>query len=124
MPFSEFISSGDLKFIIVFILLTGMAVFHFIKKLQTFKNQPDPEAVAFRNSKINVFSIVILILSMLSLLLGLMHSFYVIGEAGGVSPAIMYKGISYTFITPALGLVLYLVCRILKEVSNTKTLKA
>lgn len=123
MPFFEFIFSGDLKFIIVFILLTGMVIFHFIKKSQVSKNQPNPEAVAFHNARINVYSIVILILSALSLLLGFMHSFYMMGEAGGVAPNLMYKGISYTLITPVLGLVLYMLCRILKETANTKTVK-
>lgn len=123
MPFVEFISSGDLKFIIPFLILTGIAVTHFIKKLRT-KNAGNPEAVSHRNSKISMSASWILTLSALSLLLGLMHSFYMIGHAGGIAPNILFGGLSYTLITPVFGLGLYMICQLLKGIANQTAVKS
>lgn len=120
MPFSEFISSGDLKFIILFILLSGVSIFHFIKKLKSSKS---PEELALRNSRINLSALAILLFSGLSLLLGLLHGFYMMGEVGGISQSMMFKGLSYTLITPVLGLVFYMGCKLLQAISNTNTVK-
>lgn len=116
MPFTEFITNGDLKFIIVFVIFSGVAIFHFIKKLQA-KNQ---SLINHHNSKINTAAFWILISSMLSLLLGLMHSFYFIGKAGGISPHLIFQGVSYALITPVLGVCLFMVCKILKGLLNLK----
>lgn len=116
MPFTEFITNGDLKFIIVFVIFSAVAIFHFIKKLQA-KNQ---SLINNHNSKINTAAFWILISSMLSLLLGLMHSFYFIGKAGGIAPHLIFQGVSYALITPVLGVCLFMVCKILKGLSNQK----
>lgn len=123
MPFSEFITSGDLKFIIIFIIFSGVAIFHFIKKLQA-KDQTENQSITrHHNSKISNASFWILISSLLSLLIGLMHSFYFIGKAGGISPNLIFQGVSYALITPVLGICLFMVCKILKGLFNIKTSK-
>ena len=118
MPFSEFITSGDLKFIIVFILFTGMALFHFIKKLQSKKSKNNIALMQQYNAKINNAAFWILISSVFSLLLGFLHSFYFIGKAGGMAPNLIFQGVSYALITPILGICLYMICKILSGVLN------
>jgi phosphoglycerol transferase MdoB-like AlkP superfamily enzyme len=116
MPFTEFLSNGDLKFVIVFIVFLSIAVFHFIKKL---RNQSTPALSAQHNLKINRSAFWILILSVLSLLLGLMHSFYFIGKAGGVAPNLIFQGVANALITPVLGLCLFMICKIFSGLYNT-----
>ena len=118
MPFSEFITNGDLKFIIVFILFTGVAFYHFIKKLQSKKNENRLALIQLHNTKINHASFWILISSVFSLLLGFLHSFYFIGKAGGMAPNLIFQGVSYALISPVLGICLYMVCKVLSGVIN------
>jgi len=121
MPFTEFITSGDLKFIIVFLIFTILAIVHFFKKFQ-IRNQPENQSqIAFHNSKIYNASFWILISSVLSLLLGFMHSFYFIAKSGGgMAPNLIFNGVAYALITPVLGICLFIICRILKGVLNSK----
>ena len=112
MPFSEFMSSGDLKFIIVFSIFLSLAIFNFIKKLKARKNQNTP-LVNYYNLKIKTAGFWIIISSVLSLLLGLMHSFYSIGKAGGMAPNLIFQGVSYALITPVLGVCLFIIVNIL-----------
>ena len=121
MPFSEFILSGDLKFIIVFIVFSVIAVYHFIKKLQARNTEGNQESIKLFNEKINNSASWILILSALSLLLGLMHSFYFIGKAGGIAPGLIFQGVSYALITPVFGVGLYIICKILVGIFNPTT---
>jgi len=118
MPFTEFITSGDLKFIIVFIIFISIAIYHFIRKLRT---REDQELTEHHNLKINSAAFWILVLSALSLLLGLMHSFYFIGKAGGIAPNLIFQGVSYALITPVLGLGLYIISKTLSSTFNLKT---
>lgn len=118
MPFSEFITSGDLKFIIAFMIFCSFALFHFFKKIKVRNHQSVIEIIQYHNSKINNAAFWILILSGLSLLLGLMHSFYFIGKTGGIAPSLIFQGISYTLITPVLGVSLFICCKIIKRVFN------
>lgn len=108
MPFSEFITNGDLKFIILFLVFSTIAIYSFFKKLQANNDT----LIQQFNSKINSAAFWILISSVLSLLLGLMHSFYFIGKAGGIAPNLIFQGISYTLITPVLGVCLFIICKI------------
>jgi len=124
MPLSEFIISGDLKFIIVFVVFTSITIYHFIKKLQAKKRDESQELTIYHNAKINSATAWILISSILSLLLGLMHSFYFIGKAGGIAPNLIFQGVSYTLITPVLGICLYIVCKILGEIFNSTTINS
>jgi biopolymer transport protein ExbB/TolQ len=57
-------------------------------------------------------------LSVLSLLLGLMHSFYFIGKAGGVAPNLIFQGVANALITPVLGLCLFMICKIFSSLFN------
>ncbi len=124
MPFSEFITSGDLKFIIVFCICTAIAGYHFFKKLQTKKDEEYQKLIKHHNLKIGNAAFWILMLSALSLLLGLMHSFYFIGKTGGIAPGLIFQGISNTLITPVLGICLYMICRILHGMSNSNLSKS
>ena len=123
MPFIEFITGGDLKFIIVFIIFSTIAIYHFIKKLKAKNKSKNLGMLAYHNSKISSAAFWILISSILSLLLGLMHSFYFIGKAGGIAPHLIFQGLSIALITPVLGIGLYIICRILKGTFNQKTNK-
>ena len=120
MPFSEFMTSGDLKFIIAFIIFISIAVYHFFKKLQTKKNENSQDLMQHHNSKINNAAFWILILSVLSLFLGLMHSFYFIGKAGGIATGMIFQGVSYALITPVLGICLFIICKIISSLANFK----
>ena len=124
MPLAEFILSGDLKFIVAFIIFSAIAIFHFIKKVQAKKSEENQALAIYRNTKINSAAFWILILSALSLLLGLMHSFYFIGKAGGIAPGLIFMGVSYALITPVLGLGFYIICKILFGTFNPETLKS
>ncbi len=118
MPFLEFITSGDLKFIIAFIIFFGVAIFHFVKKIKIKKNEKSLPLIQQHNKKINNASTWILSLSGLSLLLGLMHSFYFIGKAGGASPSLIFQGIANVLVTPVLGICLFMICKIFQETFN------
>ncbi len=121
MPFSEFISSGDLKFLIVFAIFTLLAFIQFIKKIQSTKREPDAAQINKFNKKINNAAFWVLISSVLSLLLGFMHSFYFIGKAGGMAPGLIFQGVSYALITPVLGISLYMICKIFSSLFNQST---
>lgn len=118
MPFLEFITNGDLKFIIVFIIFSSLGIYHFLKKLRAKKSEENMELIKYHNLKINSAAFWILILSNLSLLLGLMHSFYFIGKTGGIAPNMIFQGVSTALITPVLGICLYIVCKILHGTFN------
>lgn len=119
MPLTEFMTNGDLKFIVVFAAFGVTASYHFIKKIGLKNNPNAKELIAYHNSKIDSASFWILISGILSLLLGLMHSFYFVGKAGGIAPNLMFQGMSYTLITPVMGVGLYIICKILKGILNT-----
>ena len=124
MPLSEFIISGDLKFIVVFIIFGFIATYHFIKKMQAKKSSADQELTGYHNAKINHAASWILILSALSLLLGLMHSFYFIGKAGGIAPGLIFQGVSYALITPVLGIGFYIISKIFSGTFNPQNIKS
>lgn len=124
MPFIEFITSGDLKFSIVFIIFTGVALFHGIKKAQLKKSAENYELINYHNSKIDSAAFWIISASILSLLLGLMHSFYFIGKAGGIAPSLIFQGVSNALITPVLGVCLFMISKIFKQVFTPKMFKS
>ncbi|MFK5982515.1 MAG: MotA/TolQ/ExbB proton channel family protein [Flavobacteriaceae bacterium] len=115
MPFSEFITSGDLKFIIVFSIFLSLAIFNFIKKLKARNNQ-NTSLVDYYNSKIKTAGFWIIISSVFSLLLGFIHSFYFIGKAGGMAPNLIFQGVSYALITPVLGVGVFVIVNILYRI--------
>lgn len=121
MPFSEFITQGDLKFIIVYAIFMTVAIFHFIKKLKA-KRSENQEIVGVHNSKIDRAAFWILMSGVFSLLLGFLHSFYFVGKAGGIAPNLIFQGVSYALITPVLGVSLFMICKILRGICNETTL--
>ena len=123
MPFTEFIVSGDPKFVITFALFTGVAIYHFIQQLKIRKLPEYESQFNFNKNRMNTAAFWILILSVFSLLLGLMHSFYFIGKAGGIAPALIFQGISNALATPVLGIVLYGIVKLLAGILNPKPLK-
>lgn len=121
MPFLDFITQGDLKFIVVFIIFSGLALFHFSKKVQSKKIKDHIHEQNIRNAKIKKAAFWILCSSFLSLLLGLLHSFYFIGQVGNITPKLIFQGTAIALITPTLGLCLFIICHILKNIFNTTT---
>jgi hypothetical protein len=120
MPFVDFLTQGDLKFLIVFILFSGIALFHYTKKIQASKSSDFQTELILRNTKIKHAAFWILCSSLMSLLLGLMHSFYFIGQAGGIAPGMIFNGISNALITPTMGIGLFSICHILHKTLNTQ----
>ena len=88
------------------------------------KNIENKELVQRYNARIDAAAFWIFISAALSLLLGLMHSFYFIGKAGGIAPNLIFQGISYALITPVLGISLFMICKILRGIFNKKNLKS
>lgn len=123
MPFIEFITNGDLKFIVAFVIFSVVAIYNFKIKMQLGNKTENQSLIKHHNSKINNAAFWILILSTLSLLLGLMHSFYFIGKAGGVAPDLIFQGVSYALITPVLGVCLFIICKIFIGITSLKTSK-
>lgn len=123
MPFTEFILSGDPKFVITFVLFTGVAIYHFVQQLKTKKLPENESRFNFHTARMNTAAFWILLLSVFSLLLGLMHSFYFIGKAGGIAPLLIFQGIANALATPVLGIALYAVVKLLAGILNPKSLK-
>lgn len=122
MPFIEFFTNGDVKFIVVFIIFSVVAIIHFIKKIKAKDDSDKNWDIDHHNSRIDIAAFWILTSAILSLMLGLMHSFFFIGKAGGISPNLLFQGISYTLITPVMGIGLFMVCKILRGTFNPKTI--
>ncbi len=107
-----------------FLLFSATAIYHFVKKIQTKNSSDGQDLIALHNSKIDIAAFWILILSVFSLMLGLMHSFYFIGKAGGIAPNLIFQGIATSLITPVLGIALYIICKTFKGIFNQKKQKA
>ena len=107
MPISHFLLSGDLKFVIVLFIFLIAAVIYFFKKKQRSEDQ---ERYNLAIKKLVNWSIHI---SVFSLLLGLMHSFYFISKAQGVAPHLLFGGLANVMITPTLGVVIAMIIKLL-----------
>lgn len=124
MPITEFITHADLKFVIVYVLFSASAVCHAVKKYKTKNKSEGHTLTTHYNAKIDQAAFWILICSILSLLLGLMHSFYFVGHTGGIAPPLMFQGIAYTLITPVMGVGFFMVSKLLRGLFNPKQPKA
>lgn len=124
MPLIQFLTGGDLKFLIAFLLFFGYIGYHFIQKLKAGKQNASPEQIAAYEARMRGGAFWILILSILYLLVGLLHGFYHIGNAGGMPPNMIFKGFSNTLITPIFGLALYIISKALSGLSSLKTKSA
>lgn len=114
MPISHFLLSGDLKFVVVLLTLLTAAVIYFFKK----KQQPeDQERFNLKIKKLVTWSIYV---SIFSLLLGLMHSFYFISKAQGVAPHLLFGGLANVIITPTLGVVIAMIIKLLSTPLSPK----
>ena len=119
MPFLEFITSGDLKFVIVYVIFFGIACYAFFRKLSSTESQ---QKAAF-NLKIKHAAFWILISSVLTLLLGFMHSFYFIGKTGGIAPHLIFQGVANALVTPVMGIGLFILVKILGAFGNGASTK-
>ena len=107
MPFIEFITSGDLKFMLTILILLVIAVIQFFKKIKDKENQ-----LKF-NTKLIKLSNWSFILAIFSLFLGLMHSLYFISKAGGIAPNLLYQGLANTLIAPVFGIAICIIIKLL-----------
>lgn len=107
MPFTNFLTNGDLKFVIIFYIFLGISIFYFLKKLKGKNKQEN------YNNKLNKIFTWSIILSVFSLFLGLLHSFYFISNANGIAPKMLFNGLSNMMITPTLGIATSIIIKLL-----------
>ena len=107
MPFTEFLTNGDLKFVIILYAFLITAIIYFIKKTANKSEQKS------YNLKINKLVNWSLFISIFSLLLGLMHSFYFIAKAKGIANHLLFGGLSNVIITPVLGVAIAMIIKLL-----------
>lgn len=107
MPFTEFLTNGDLKFVVILHTFLIAAIIYFIKKIN---NRNDQEK---HNLKINKLVNWSLFIAVFSLLLGLLHSFYFISKAKGIANHLLFGGLSNVLITPVLGVVIAMIIKLL-----------
>lgn len=112
MPLSEFLTNGDLKFVITLFIFLLIAIVYFLKKTKHPKKQE------IYNDKIRKLVSWSLLMSVFSLLLGLLHSFYFISKSSGISNNLLFSGLSTMLITPTLGIVICLVIKLLATPIN------
>ncbi len=100
---------GDPKFMIANTFLFIIVIVQVVKRRGAGENA----VIDKLNKQLSHLSFTIMMLSLLSLLLGLLHSFYFIGEATGIAHDLLFKGLSRTLISPTYGLILFTVSRLL-----------
>lgn len=107
MPFTEFLTSGDLKFVLILYAFLITAIIYFIKKIA---NKSQQENYNLKMNKLVNWSLFICVFS---LLLGLMHSFYFISKAKGIANHLLFGGLSNVIITPVLGISIAMIIKLL-----------
>lgn len=107
MPILEFLTNGDLKFVIILYAFLITAIVYFFKKLKEKEQQEK------YNSKIKKLFHWSLLLSFFSLFLGLLHSFYFISKANNIANNLLFGGLANMLITPTLGLVIAIIIKLL-----------
>jgi cytochrome bd-type quinol oxidase subunit 2 len=107
MPFTEFLSNGDLKFVLLLYAFLIAAIIYFVKKTANKEHQK------IYNLKINKLVNWSLYITVFSLLLGLMHSFYFISKAKGIANHLLFGGLSNVIITPVLGIAVAMIIKLL-----------
>lgn len=120
MPFIEFVSNGDLKFTIVYVVLISIAIYHFLKKISAKNHTNFDDLIEYHNVKIAKTAFWVLMSSILSLLLAFLHSLYFIGQTDLVAPNILSQGFSFALISPVMGIVAYMLCKALQQSFNVK----
>lgn len=109
MPLMDFLTGGDPKFMICNTILFIIVIVQIIKR----RRAEDSFVIDRLNKQLGHLSFTIIMLSMLSLLLGLLHSFYFIGAANGIASGLLFSGISQTLISPTYGLILFTISKLL-----------
>ncbi len=107
MPLLDFLVNGDLKFVIILYAFLITSFVFFFKKLKEKENQE------FYNLKIKNLINWSLLISVFSLLLGLLHSFYFVSKAGGIANNLLFGGLANMLITPTLGIVIAMIIKLL-----------
>ena len=107
MPLSEFLANGDLKFVIILFLFLSISIYYFIKKIIKKDQQ------VHLNSKMNKLVTWSLFIGILSLMLGLLHSFYFISKVNGIANNLLFGGLANVIITPTLGVVNAMIIKLL-----------
>ncbi len=114
MPFIDFLTNGDLKFVILLYAFLIAAILFFYKKM-THK-----EMQSIYNEKLNKLVNWSLSIALFSLLLGLMHSFYFISKAKGIASHLLFGGLSNVIITPVLGIAIAMLIKLLATPLKTE----
>ncbi|GAB5526661.1 MAG: hypothetical protein Roseis2KO_45330 [Roseivirga sp.] len=112
----DFLMGGDPKFMIANTLLFIMVIVLVVKR----RGAGESSVIDKLNKQLSHLSFTIIMLSVLSLLLGLLHSFYFIGAATGIAHELLFNGLSRTLISPTYGLILFTVSKLLMAFSVPK----
>lgn len=107
MPLLDFLTNGDLKFVIILYTFLIAAIILFFKKMKQREHQ---EIYNLKIKKLISWS---LLISVLSLFLGLLHSFYFVSKTGGVANNMLFGGLSNMLITPTLGIIITIIIKLL-----------
>ncbi|MFK8058946.1 MAG: hypothetical protein AB8B78_02540 [Polaribacter sp.] len=107
MPLLDFLANGDLKFVIILYAFLITALVYFFKKLKQKEHQE------IHNLKIKKLINWTLSLSLFSLFLGLLHSFYFISKANGIANNLLFGGLANMLITPTLGIAISIIIKLL-----------
>jgi hypothetical protein len=114
MPLSEFLANGDLKFVIILFLFLLISIYYFIKKITTKDQQ------VHLNLKMNKLVTWSLFISIFSLFLGLLHSFYFISKVNGIANNLLFGGLANVIITPTLGVAIAMIIKLLSTPISLK----
>ena len=105
MPFTEFLTNGDLKFVVVMYAFLIAGIYFLVKKISQKENE------AWYNQKLNTLAVWSVLTAVFSLLLGLLHSFYFISKASGIASHLLFGGLSNMLITPTLGIAIAMILK-------------
>lgn len=124
MPFMEFIGGGDPKFMIALTLLFAVVVVQIIRKRKLKSESAEIASIQKIDRQVGHLTFAMIMLSVVSLLLGFLHSFYFMGEVTSIAPKLMFNGVSRALISPTYGVILYTISRLLVTSSSNKLLPA
>ncbi len=114
MPFYEFITNGDLKFVIV---LIAFLIAAFVFFYQQFTQKISIEIFQKKLKNLVKWS---LLISVFSLFLGLLHSFYFVSKANGIATPLLFSGLANMLITPTLGVAIAMGIKLMTILPNKK----
>lgn len=115
MPLSEFLTNGDLKFVIILYSFLIVGVFYLIKK---YTQKEKEEIYTTKLKNLVTWS---LLVSVFSLLVGLLHSCYFISKTQGIASSLLFGGLVQALITPTLGVVIAMILKLFITPFNIKS---